>query len=422
MKVTFASYDCAHDISGVSSWIVRLLPLLRARGLDVHAHLFHIGDGTGATGQALADHGVPVLTAPWPTHSEAGTEQCLAWLAARLPDVYVPNSIVPAYHAVRYLKEAGVPSVGVMHTDNETGDAMLEEFVAGPAARRLDAMVTVSARLETRARHAAPADVRVHRIPCGVPVPGRRAKIAGDRFRLVYAGRLVEEAKRIGDVTRALLRAAERWPDLEAWLIGDGPERVNVEKLIAQSPARDRVRLLGRRPVAEMQPLMADCHVYVLLSEYEGLSVSMLEAMAVGAVPIVHRDAGGVAEVLVDGRNGLIVDDRDEGFLRAVATLHDNIARWEAMSEAARRTIEQDYSVQRGADDWAALLTGLAQARSINPHWAPPKHIQLPRPNAKFGWFDARLPGLPRRWWMQTRMSLGRYRSTVTRFFQDLDR
>ena len=415
MHAIFASYDYGNDISGVSSWLVRLLPLLRARGVDAEAHLFRIGDGGGATARALQHAGVPVKSAPWPEYSEAGTRQCLEWLGPRLPDVYVPNCIVPAYHAVRFIRPAGVPAVGVLHTDQNTSDALLAEFGAGPAERRVNAWAVVSSRLETLARQRVAPDVVVARIPCGVPAPDQQACAASGRFRIVYAGRLTEDAKRIGDVTRALIAAAERWPDVEGWIIGEGPERPNLERLVAASPARSRVRLLGRRPVDEVQHLMAQCQAYVLLSDYEGLPVSMLEAMAVGVVPIVHREAGGVAEAVTNERNGFIVGDRSEGFLRAVAALRADAARWSAMSSAARRTITEGYLVSAGADAWHDLLGQVAAARATRTAWTPPRRIALPPHNPILGWFDQRRPSFARRCWTQTRMTLGRYRSLLVR-------
>lgn len=413
LKVTFASYDYVHDISGVSSWIIRLLPRLRDRGLDVHAHLFRIGEGTGSTGAALADQDVPVLTAPWPSCSEAGTVQCLAWLGARLPDVYVPNCIVPAYHSVRYLKSAGVKSVGVLHTDRESKDGLIQEFVTGSAQRRVDALVAVSSRLAQEARGVAPAGVRVQQIPCGVSLPAAVAVRAGQGLRLVYVGRLTNEAKRVMDVAKAMTKAAELWPNVEAWLIGEGPERSGVEEIVASSPAKSRIRLLGRISPAAIQGVMAQCHAFVLLSDYEGLSVSMLEAMSAGLVPIVHRDAGGVMEVISDCQNGFIIGDRDASFLAAVNSLRENPDRWAAMSSAARATIEMHYGLDRCADCWHDLLVELGRSGRLDLHWTPPAQIRLPPPNPRLGWFDARRPSLARRLLTNTRMRLGYYRGAL---------
>ncbi len=101
-----------------------------------------------------------------------------------------------------------------------------------------------------------------------------------------------------------LLEAARLVPDAVFVLAGDGPERDRLQERARGLGVDGRVRFLGHRQ--DIPQLMASCDVFVLPSLYEGLPLTVLEAMAAGK-PVVATAVGGTDEAVVDGVTGLLV-------------------------------------------------------------------------------------------------------------------
>jgi glycosyltransferase involved in cell wall biosynthesis len=109
-------------------------------------------------------------------------------------------------------------------------------------------------------------------------------------------------------------------PGVTLWIVGEGPERQRLEAQIAASPARDRIRLIGAVPHADMPTLLAAADVMALASSSEGLANAWVEALA-SATPIVIPDAGGAREVVTSPAAGRIVARTSAAFADAIAAL-----------------------------------------------------------------------------------------------------
>jgi glycosyltransferase involved in cell wall biosynthesis len=123
--------------------------------------------------------------------------------------------------------------------------------------------------------------------------------------RLIAVGRL-KAPKDFLTLVRALARLPEG--GFEALLVGDGPDRVEVEDEIRRLGVEGRVQLAGER--SDVPALLADSDVFVLSSRSEGLPVSVLEAMA-AELPVVASNVGGLGELVVDGETGALVPPGD---------------------------------------------------------------------------------------------------------------
>jgi glycosyltransferase involved in cell wall biosynthesis len=199
---------------------------------------------------------------------------------------------------------------------------------------------------------------------------------------LAYVGRLVEEQKRISEVTRALCRVVQEVPNTEAVLYGDGPDRAKVEDILRNEGAGLPIRLEGRVPSEAIQDHLLKCHALVLLSDYEGLPISLMEAMACGVVPICLRIRSGVTELVEDRVTGLLVDDRGDGFVAAVRRLAANQESWQRLSQNARDKVCRDYSNEVCASRWEELFRELkAEAGAVG---LPKIPVWLRLPPAKF--------------------------------------
>lgn len=141
--------------------------------------------------------------------------------------------------------------------------------------------------------------------------------------------------------------------DALAIVAGDGPERARLEELCAARGVSDRVRFPGR--ITDKQGLLAAADLYCLPSRAEGLGVSALEAMACG-LPVVASRVGGLAEAVVDGECGLLVEPEDADALAAAldTVLEDpDLAR--RLGEGGRARVAASYTAERMVERYEDL-------------------------------------------------------------------
>ncbi|MEO8935684.1 MAG: TIGR03088 family PEP-CTERM/XrtA system glycosyltransferase [Burkholderiaceae bacterium] len=155
--------------------------------------------------------------------------------------------------------------------------------------------------------------------------------------------------------------APERAARLRLIIAGDGPDRAALDAQVAASGYAGQVWMTGTRD--DVPALMADLDLFVLPSLAEGISNTILEAMACG-LPVVATRVGGNAELIEDGRTGTLVASDDpqamEIALRAYAT---NAPRVEAEGRAARLRAASYFSIDAMVSHYAALYDTLLDAR-----------------------------------------------------------
>ncbi len=362
MKVTFCAYDGHNIINGVNAWLCRLLPELQKRGIEIQV-LFITWASTQdcVTLPYLRELGIDCREIPLPHYTDRQVSWILNTLAAEPPDVFVPGNMLPAFYASRWLREAGIPSVGVLHNDGLESEAILNEFVVGETDYQLSNIVCVSKLLENKALKLLPTRTFINRIPYGAPMPQQMASVPREKLKLVYVGRLAQEQKRIIETTHALCRAVREIPDTEAVIYGSGSQEETVKQILQEEGQDLSVYFAGRVDSKKIQEHLLQSHVLVLLSDYEGLPVAVMEAMACGVVPVCLKIDSGIPELVEDNVTGLLVSDRENSFINAVRSLKEDLALWQRLSFGARKKIETEYSHSVCAEQWEKLLQELAQ-------------------------------------------------------------
>jgi colanic acid/amylovoran biosynthesis glycosyltransferase len=197
---------------------------------------------------------------------------------------------------------------------------------------------------------------RVHYpVPCGSTPP---VKDVGDgSIRLAYLGIVRHHEKRALDFIPLVSELLARKVDFELTIIGDGSERKQLQQaLFAMPGAARRVRFLGMLPNAEALQVLSQQHVLLLLSEVEGQPIAMLEAMALGVVPVVS-DLAGLREVIVAGENGFLVP---VGATTEFASKIEHLARSTEvrckMALAAWKTVFTNHEMKTAVGRFADLL------------------------------------------------------------------
>jgi glycosyltransferase involved in cell wall biosynthesis len=207
------------------------------------------------------------------------------------------------------------------------GDAYTQQGgVVGAVKRAVVRRASVVAPVSRDIAHALDLDGSPV-LRMGVDTGAIRAAVQPRRPRpgeLLFIGRLADKKGVDG-----LLRALADVPDASLVVIGDGPDRVTLERLARELGLEDRVRFRGRQGRDAVLAALAEATAVVIPSrvgadgDQEGTPVVLAEAMAAG-VPVVASDLGGLGECIDDGRTGLLVPPDDVAALSAA--LHSVVA------------------------------------------------------------------------------------------------
>ena len=135
MKVIFCTYDNPTFHGGPNVWLKRLLPLLIIHGIDIEIIFFVDGPIDDCpTYLYFKNNHFRTYTYSHRETAEKKIKWILDIVASSRPDVFVPNMLVHAFYASRWIKEAGIPTVGLIHSDDAFHEGIIEEFVLGKAA------------------------------------------------------------------------------------------------------------------------------------------------------------------------------------------------------------------------------------------------------------------------------------------------
>jgi glycosyltransferase involved in cell wall biosynthesis len=182
--------------------------------------------------------------------------------------------------------------------------------------------------------------------------PGARSKwraangFSEDEILIVSTGRLAPQKNPV-----ALADAIANVPGARLLLAGEGALRPALE-------GRDRVHLLGIRD--DIPDILAAADIFALASDWEGLPLAVIEAMAAG-LPVVATNVGSVAEAVQHGHTGLLVPVRDQRMLtNALLALTNDVARRHEMG-AAGRDRAQSFGVHNMVKSYEKLFTRLRE-------------------------------------------------------------
>jgi glycosyltransferase involved in cell wall biosynthesis len=183
--------------------------------------------------------------------------------------------------------------------------------------------------------------------------------------RLAYFGRLSAE-KGLSTLLGALAPLAERCPQVRTWIVGEGPQRAELEALAAQLGVADRVQFLGFRPDA--RALMNEVDLVVHVPAYEGFGLVVLEAMAAGRPVVVNDSPGGLTDIVVPSETGLVVPAGDiAALVDALALLVADPAERERLGRNGRIRCEREFSARSMAERTAGLYEDVLSRRGGQP-------------------------------------------------------
>ena len=170
-------------------------------------------------------------------------------------------------------------------------------------------------------------------------------------FRFAAIGRL-DEAKNYPMMLRAFSDIHRRFPNTGLVILGDGNLRVVLEKQCADLEISRAVLFTGNVP--NVENYLWASQIYLMSSDYEGLPLTVLEAMAAG-LPIISTKAGGIVDVVEDGKNGILVNCGDQtGLTEAMERLLLSPELCRQFSEQSA-ALAQKYSIEACAAQYKEL-------------------------------------------------------------------
>ncbi|MBL7836839.1 MAG: N-acetyl-alpha-D-glucosaminyl L-malate synthase BshA [Bacteroidetes bacterium] len=146
------------------------------------------------------------------------------------------------------------------------------------------------------------------------------------------------KVKRVEDVVKVFALVTERIPS-KLLLIGDGPERMNIELMAREMGVCDRITFLGKQE--QIEEILSVCDLFLLTSETESFGLAALEAMAC-EVPVISSDTGGIPEVNVHGVTGYLsrVGDVEDMANNAMKILSDEHVLHQFRANSLKRANE----------------------------------------------------------------------------------
>jgi glycosyltransferase involved in cell wall biosynthesis len=185
--------------------------------------------------------------------------------------------------------------------------------------------------------------------------------IGEDELCIAFVGRIVEQKRPL--VALQVLRRLLQHTEAHMLVVGTGPLTEEMFRFAADNNLWSHITFLGNVEHSKMASVLAAADTLLMPSEMEGLSVSLIESMAMGVVPVV-TNVGGQSEIVVEGAGFLTAVDDVTAMTENLLTLATDLEAREAMSKKARAVVEQKFTEETMAQGViAAIESGIAHAQ-----------------------------------------------------------
>ena len=342
------------EVGGAEAVVAALCRLHAAAGHQVSVHCLLQG---GAVAEKLATDGFPIFVqGPAP----AGT---LIWRLYRefrrvRPDVVHCHNKAATVHAAPAARMAGVLAVfSTRHGMAAPPYRLRKDFKYWVCAALFCSRVVAVCETARRNmyRNAGTLARRLVTIRNGAyPArsSGDHVVTPGDGFKIVTVGRLAP-AKDYHGLLRSVAMALPCVPDLQLWIVGDGPEASSLKALVTELGIGQAVQFFGER--GRVGDWLSRADVFVLSSVSEGLPISILEAMAAG-LPVIVTDAGGMPEVLsLSGAGKVVPAGKVDLLAQAITEFASRRRNLRELGQKARSCYLQHFLPERMAEEYLNL-------------------------------------------------------------------
>ncbi|WP_437202475.1 glycosyltransferase [Planctomicrobium sp. SH664] len=365
--------------SGARVRVCHLSMTLKTGGLErllVDFARFHDATRYDLSFVALDDLGPPaedLRAAGYPVSSiglrhcgkRAALRKLREHLSAEKIDVLHTHNTYPQFYGSIAGRLAGVPVIINTQHGRGCGPGWKSLWQFRMANRLTDRIIGVSEDAARLCRQQSPgAASKIQCIWNGIDVDRFRYSGPSHEPVAIGVGRLSPE-KDYSTLLRATAIVLREFPQFRLRLVGDGAERPRLERLATDLKIADHVEFLGERQ--DVHELLRTAGFFVSSSKTEGISLTLLEAMAVG-LPIVTTRVGGNPEIVVEGETGRLVPPLNpDGLAAGILEMLSERELWSGMGIAARSRIEQHFDVRRMLTNYEALYLELLSKKCALP-------------------------------------------------------
>ncbi len=309
-----------------------------------------------------------------------------------------------AAHTALFVKEiAGIPFSITAHGQDFMSDLGQDDLLREICgAAEFVAVETDFSRDLLRERCPEAAE-KIHRVYNGLDLVHLPAPLEGERepgpITILSVGRLVP-FKGFEFLIEACAELERRNFDFRCQIVGDGPLREKLERMIKELRLQRQVELCGSLSQDDVYAKLRSCDIFALASviDAEGASdvfpTVIMEAMAC-ARPVVSTLLAGIPESVVDGSTGLLVPPGDwEALASALDKLIRDPALRERLGQAGRARLTSEFNVAKTAEPLHELFTKCLAASPVRPSPAAPGPVQIETAYLIDRWPDKHLPFL----------------------------
>jgi glycogen synthase len=355
-------------VGGVEVLATKLLVALKRRGYEI---IVVTRQDSPDLSREAEYQGIPVYRYPFWTVLTSGKlgqvielrSQVAKLKRAFAPDLVHINSFGPSVLLHYDTANAhGAPLLLTLHTTHQSISAgsLGRDGLLGRTLRTANWVTCVSNAVLAHWRQLVPeistySSVVYNGLVAPALSPG---PLPTDPPRLLCLGRLAPE-KGFDLALKAFASTVDRFPSARLVIAGDGPARPLLEKQATELGLMHCVEFVGWVPPEKLPALINTATVVIMPSRYEGLGSVALEA-ALMARPVVAARVGGLPEIVLHQKTGLLVDDADhEALAEAILLLLNHPRTAAAFGDAARRRVQEVFSFDRYVDAYDALYKKL---------------------------------------------------------------
>lgn len=295
----------------------------------------------------------------------------------RKPDIIVFHSIMDCYMYLKYYKIEGVKVSLFTHSDGLIFKMLLlyyPRLIGGRVDRKLKSIANyVMSNVDVK-----PCIARIEEIN----LLNNFQQLQGKTCLVINAiDDLTDDQKRISETIKRTTSGAKyrlacsgsingrkgQWMIIEALaklpeailkdfhltLIGDGPERITLEDKVAKYNIADSVTFTGALSNDDVYKKLSESNIYVLMSQNEGLPISLIEAMRNG-MALISTNVSGIPELINEGENGKLLNPKTEELYELF--MHFNEYDWMTMGIKSRDIFEKQYVFTRMRQDYLNML------------------------------------------------------------------
>ncbi len=333
------------------------MPFLVNRGHQVVVFLHHFGqlEKQSEVARRFESLGAIVNEKVKPEMLDEAVESVLEFLEDNKPQVFLPQCLIEGFIAGSIAGLNGLPWIATLHSDDpDYWEAMDAVRLIGGFSN----VVSVSKHISLGVSNRYGIDSEIIRY--GVPEPEAFAKWSNSSFTVVFCGRVIEQQKRITLVIQSMIEACWLNKAISCKIVGEGPQLDLAKQLVRTAGLFHRIQFVGRLAPDEVGRELLSVQSILLMSDYEGLPVALIEAMARGVVPVARSIPSGIPELIVSEVSGLMVDHSPMSAAKAIHQLANSRQLWEECSANARKVYEASFRESDCFKSWLTLIGRIA--------------------------------------------------------------